>query len=66
MSLTDLDDLSTRIRQLVTDAVEYAKPRHLILAEFEDLADELLDERDNMIAQLEQELCDDRLFLSSI
>lgn len=60
MSITELEDIATRIAQLVTDAVELGKPRHLILAEFEDFSNELLDERDNIIAQMERELFDDR------
>lgn len=66
MSITELEEIATRIAQLVTDAVELNKPRHLILAEFADFADELLDERDNIIAQMEKEFYDDRQYLSSI
>lgn len=65
MSVTELEEIALRIAQLVTDAVEYNKPRHLILAEIEDFSNELLDERDNIIAQMERELFDDRQFLST-
>ena len=66
MSLTDYDTIAVRLAQLIIDANAQNTPRETILAELSKLGNELLDERDNIIAQMEREFYDDRQYLSSL
>ena len=54
-----------RLAQLIIDANAQNKSRETILAELSELGNELLDERDNIIAQMEREFFDDR-YVSSL
>ena len=65
MSITDYDTLAIRLAQLIIDANAQNKSRETILAELSELGNELLDERDNIIAQMEREFFDDR-YVSSL
>ena len=64
MSLTDFDTVALRIAQLVIDADRMNKPRETILAEIMDFGNELLDQRDDILARMEKEFEYDRLHLS--
>ena len=66
MSLTDYDTVAMRLAQLIIDAHAQNKARETILAEISNLGNELLDQRDAILARLEKELCDDRLYVSSL
>jgi hypothetical protein len=66
MSLTDFDTVALRIAQLVIDADRMNKPRETILAEIMDFGNELLDQRDDILARMEKEFEYDRLHLSSL
>ena len=65
MSLTDYDTVAIRLAQLIIDANAQNTPRETILAELSKLGNELLDQRDAILARMEEELCDDRLYVSS-
>ena len=60
MSISDYDTVAMRLAQLIIDANAQNKSRETILAELSELGNDLLDERDNIIAQMERELFDDR------
>ena len=65
MSISDYDTVVMRLAQLIIDANAQNKSRETILAELSELGNELLDERDNIIAQMEREFFDDR-YVSSL
>ena len=66
MSISDYDTVAMRLAQLIIDANAQNKSRETILAELSELGNDLLDERDNIIAQMEREFHDDRQYLSSL
>ena len=64
MSLTDYDTVAVRIAQLIIDANRQNTSREAILAEMSKLGNDLLDERDAILARMEGELHDDRFYYS--
>lgn len=66
MSITELEILASRLRVLVRDAVEFGQNRNMILNLVEEVADDLQDQADELVAKMEKEFLDDRQYLSSL
>ena len=66
MSITELEILASRLRVLVRDAVEFGQNRNMILNLVEEIADDLQDQADELVAKMEEEFRNDRLFISSL
>ena len=66
MSITELEILASRLRVLVRDAVEFGQNRNMILDLVEEVADDLQDQADELVAKMEKEFRDDRQYLSSL
>jgi hypothetical protein len=64
MSITDYDTVAVRIAQLIIDANRQNISREAILAEMSKLGNDLLDERDAILARMEKELHDDQFYYS--
>ena len=62
MSITELEALSSRLRTLVRDAVEFGQNRNMVLDLIEEVAGELQDEADRIVEQMEAEFLHSQQF----
>jgi len=66
MYISDLQTIAIRLELLVRDAHEFGQNRVTILNLVEEIANDLYDQADELSAQMEKELRDDREYLSSL
>jgi hypothetical protein len=66
MSINEAVALAARLESLIRRADTFGKDRVTILEEVNWIASDLRDYADRLDAQMEKELCDDRLYLSSL
>ena len=65
MSVNEAIALAARLESLVRRSDMFGKDRLCILEEVNDIAIDLRNYADRLDAQMEKELCDDRLYVSS-
>lgn len=66
MAINELIQLAERIESLIRRTGTYNKSRDRVLEELLFMAQDLRAEADRLDAEIEKELCDDRIFLSSL
>jgi len=66
MSINEAVALAARLESLIRRADTFGKDRVTILEEVNWIASDLRDYADRLDAQMEKELCDDRLYVSSL
>ena len=66
MSVTELEILAERIETIARDADMFGTSRATLIYLMRELAQDLQDEADQLAANIERELADDRAYLSSL
>lgn len=66
MSINEAVALAERIESLIRRSATYNKSKERILEEMLFMAEDLRSYADRLDAEIEKELCDDRLYLSSL